>query len=85
MQKEPISVSIRKILQKDISKNICSWESVARNGWAIKFSVYKSNILLAFVSIYTNQTIVRYFTCEEDAVEYINFVCEQNPQMPIEA
>jgi len=41
--------------------------------------------LLVFTSCFTGQTIVRYFTCEEDAVEYINFVCEQNPQMPIEA
>jgi hypothetical protein len=78
MQKEPISVSIRKILQKDISKNICSWEPVARNGWAIKFSVYKSNILLAFVSTYTNQTIVRYFNDEDLACEFINFVCHHD-------
>jgi hypothetical protein len=78
MQKEPISVSIRKILQRDISKNICSWEPVVRNGWVIKFSVYKQHILLAFISIHTNQTIIRYFNDEDEACEFINFVCHHD-------
>jgi hypothetical protein len=70
----------------DIRNNSRSFSPVVRNGWAIKFSVYREdNILLVFTSCFTGQTIVRYFTSEEDAVEYINFVCEQNPQMPIEA
>jgi hypothetical protein len=79
MQREPISVSIRKILQRDISKSICSWEPVVRNGWVIKFSVYKKNILLSFISINTTQTIVRYFNDEDLACEFINFVCHQDP------
>ena len=79
MQREPISVSIRKILQRDISKSICSWEPVVRNGWVIKFSVYKKNILLSFTSINTAQTIIRYYNDEDLACEFINFVCHQDP------
>lgn len=78
MQREPISISIRKILQKDISKNICSWQPVVRNGWIIKFSVYKKNILLNFTSINTGQTIVRYFNDEDLACKFINFVCHHD-------
>lgn len=78
MQREPISVSIRKILQRDISKSICSWDPVVRNGWVIKFSVYKKNILLNFTSINTGQTIVKYFGDEDLACEFINFVCHHD-------
>jgi hypothetical protein len=80
MQKEPISVSIRKILQRDISKNICSWQPVVRNGWVIKFSVYKKHILLAFTSIHTAQTIIRYFNDEDEACEFINMIIYKDPE-----
>jgi hypothetical protein len=79
MQREPISVSIRKILHRDIIKNMCSWGPIVRNGWVIKFSVYKKNILLTFTSIHTAQTIIRYFGDEDLACEFINFVCHQDP------
>jgi hypothetical protein len=76
----------RVLLMLDIRNNSKSFSPVVRNGWAIKFSVYREdNILLIFTSCFTGQTIVRYFTCEDDAVEYINFICEQNPQDTIEA
>jgi len=83
MQREPISISIRKILQRDISKSICSWEPVVRNGWVIKFSVYKKNILLNFISINTGQTIVRYFGDEDLACKFINFVCHHDPMQEL--
>jgi hypothetical protein len=79
MQREPISVSIRKILHRDITKSICSWQPVVRNGWVIKFSVYKTNILLSFTSINTMQTIIRYYNDEDVACEFINFVCHHDP------
>jgi hypothetical protein len=79
MQREPISVSIRKILHRDITKSICSWQPVVRNGWVIKFSVYKTNILLSFTSINTMQTIIRYYNDEDVACEFINFVCHKDP------
>jgi len=79
MQREPISVSIRKILHRDIIKNMCSWQPIERNGWIIKFSVYKTNILLSFTSINTMQTIIRCFNDEDIACEFINFVCHRDP------
>ena len=52
-----------------------SWLPVARDGWMIKFSIYdETNILLVFVSMYTGQTIIRYFTDEDDAVMFINYI-----------
>ena len=83
MQRESISISIRKILQRDISKSICSWEPAVRNGWVIKFSVYKKNILLNFISINTGQTIVRYFDDEDLACKFINFVCHHDPMQEL--
>lgn len=70
----------------DIRNNSRSFSPVVRNGWAIKFSVYReNNILLIFTSCFTGQTIVQYFTDEDAAVEFINFVCEQNPQETIDS
>lgn len=68
-------------LMLDIKAKSKSFSPVTRNGWAIKFSVYRDcNILLLFTSLHTGQTIVRYFTEEDDAVDYINFVTSKNPQ-----
>jgi hypothetical protein len=54
---------------------------VVRNGWWIKFSVYRDHfILLTFISRYTGQTILRYYTSEEEAVAYINFITTCNAQ-----
>jgi hypothetical protein len=69
----------------DIRNNSRSFSPVVRNGWAIKFSVYREgNILLVFTSCYTGQTIVRYFIDEDSAVDYINFIAEQNPMQLLE-
>jgi hypothetical protein len=52
-----------------------SWQPVARNGWIIKFSVYRdSNVLLTIISQYTGQVIIRHFTNEDEACMFINLV-----------
>jgi hypothetical protein len=69
------------LLMLEIKAKSKSFSPVSRNGWAIKFSVYRNcNILLLFTSLHTGQTIVRYFTEEDDAVKYINFVTSKDPQ-----
>jgi hypothetical protein len=60
---------------QEIRSNTTYFQPVVRNGWIIKFSVYKNTeILLMFVSKYTGQTIVRYFPEEDLAVRYINMI-----------
>ena len=60
---------------QEIRSNTTYFQHVVRNGWIIKFSVFKStDILLMFVSKYTGQTIVRYFPEEDLAVRYINMI-----------
>jgi hypothetical protein len=79
-------LSPRAMLYLDIRNNYKSFQLIVRNGWAIKFSVYRDeNILLIFTSTFTCQTVVRYFTNEDDAVDFINYVTAQNPQEEIEA
>lgn len=64
----------------EIEKKVMSFFPVNRNGWWIKFSTNKdSNILLLFTSMFTGQTIVRFFQEEDEAVKFINFITEQNP------
>jgi|NOAtaT_7_FD_contig_111_506755_length_609_multi_7_in_0_out_0_3 hypothetical protein len=68
-----------------IANNTRSWLPVNRNGWWIKFSTYHShNILIFFVSQHTGQTIVRYFDNEDDAVKYINYICDLDPTVELE-
>jgi hypothetical protein len=69
----------------EIKNNSKSFEPVIRNGWAIKFSTHRDcNILLLFSSIHTGQTIIRYFTDEDDAVMYINYITNKSPVELIE-
>jgi hypothetical protein len=87
MEKKSFKLSSsRALLYMDIRNNYKSFQMVIRNGWAIKFSVYRGeNILIMFTSTYTCQTVIRYFTNEDEAVEFINFITAQNPQEEIEA
>ena len=58
-----------------------SWHPVERNGWFIKFSIFKGqSILLTIVSRYTAQTIIRYFNNEDEAVDFINFIIEMSAE-----
>jgi len=59
----------------EIAVKTKSWQPVARNGWIIKFSVFKdSNVLLTIISQYTGQCIIRHFQDEDDACMFINMV-----------
>lgn len=59
--------------RQQIKDSLKSFNSVIRNEWIIKFSIHnETNILLIFHSIETAQTIVRYFTDEGVAVDFIN-------------
>ena len=61
----------------DMALKTKSWQPVARNGWIIKFSVYRdTNVLLTVISQYTGQVIMRHFTNEDDACMFINLVIE---------
>ena len=69
----------------EIKNNSRSFATIIRNGWGIKFSTHRdSNILLIFTSLHTGQTLVRYFTDEDSAVDYINYVIEHSPVEVIE-
>jgi len=87
MEKKTFKLSSpRAMLYLDIRNNYKSFQLIIRNGWAIKFSVYRGeNILLIFTSTFTCQTVVRYFTNEDEAVDFINYITAQNPQEEIEA
>lgn len=87
MEKKSFKLSSpRAMLYMDIKNNYKSFQLIIRNGWAIKFSVYRGeNILLIFTSTFTCQTVVRYFTDEDEAVECINFVTSHDPQEKIAA
>ena len=87
MEKKTFKLSSpRAMLYMDIKNNYKSFQMIIRNGWAIKFSVYRGeNILLIFTSTFTCQTVVRYFTDEDEAVEFINYITAQNPMEEIEA
>jgi hypothetical protein len=72
---KPISFDYEKI-----SNSMTSYLAVNRNGWFIKFSVFNGyNILLVFTSMFTGQTILRYYDNEDDAVKFINYIIECDP------
>ena len=60
-----------------------SWQPVARNGWIVKFSVYKDTfVLLTIISQYTGQVIMRHFNNEDEACMFINLVIELDADEP---
>lgn len=64
----------------DIALKTKSWSPVVRDGWIIKFSIYKDTfILISMLSEYTGQYIVRQFSREDEAVIFINFILELDP------
>ena len=65
----------------DVAFTAQSWSPTERNGWIIKFSIYNDDhIMLVFTSKYTGQTVIREFSSEDDAVDFINLVIELDPQ-----
>ncbi len=80
MQKKQSTITQEKYNQ--IKNDLKLWSTVERNGWYIKFSILREEcVLLIFISSETYQTIVRYFANEDEAVKYINFICEKNPKI----
>ena len=78
MQEKSLKTA-RDLLMQDIQNKTSYFDPVLRNGWIIKVSIYKnSDILLIFTSKYTGQTIVRYFSEEDDAVEFINMITSKD-------
>ena len=73
----------------DTEVNCMSFTPVNRNGWWIKFSTNKNDaiketsILLLFTSMFTGQTIVKFFQNEDEAVDFINYVIEKNPTVEL--
>jgi hypothetical protein len=78
MQKKPSITTQGKYNQ--VKNDLKLWSTVERNGWYIKFSILRDEcVLLTFVSSETYQTIIRYFGNEDEAVKYINFICDKDP------
>lgn len=50
-----------------------------KNGWHIKFSIHENNILFVIQSVFTDQTIVRYFDDEITAVAFLNYLMILDP------
>jgi hypothetical protein len=64
-----------------IRSNTKHFLPILRGGWVIKFSIYEfDNILITVISSYTEQVIIRYFTKERDAVDFINRLVVENPE-----
>ena len=78
MNKETQSLQFRKLFKYDVIKNTRSWDPVLRNDWIIKFSIYRSYVMVFFTSIYTSQTVIRYFNDEDKACDYINYMTQQD-------
>lgn len=65
----------------EIAQKTKSWQPVARDGWIVKFSIYKdTEILVTIISQYTGQLIMRHFKDEDDACMFINYVLELNAE-----
>ena len=78
MQEKSLKNSQTLRLQ-EIKSNLNCFNPVVRNGWVIKFSIYKdTGILLIFTSKYTGQTIIRYCDSEDSAVDYINVIIDKD-------
>jgi len=62
-----------------------SWGPVIRNGWYIKFSVYRdTNVLLNILSTITGQLIIRHFMNEDDACMFLNYIMDLDPSQKYE-
>ena len=64
----------------DVAYRTQSWQPVDRNGWLIKFCIFNGDhIMLVFTSRYTGQTVIREFSSENDAVDFINLIIDLDP------
>lgn len=57
------------------AKKTKSFSAARRGDWIVKFSIYDDNTILIFVeSLINAKTYIRYFSNEDEAVQFINFV-----------
>ena len=76
----------QKNLRLEIENKTKFWNGVVRNGWWIKFSIYDDHfILLMIVSRYTAQTIVRYYSSEQEAIKFINFIITRSAKDTVQS
>jgi hypothetical protein len=62
-------------LFRDAALKTKSWHSVMRNNWRIKFSIHNTETIMVFISCtITHRSYVRFFSVEDEAVQFINFV-----------
>jgi len=62
----------------EFANNTKFWQPVVKNNWIIKFSVYDdTDVLLTIISKFTGQTIIRHFSNEDEACEFINYILNQ--------
>lgn len=78
MQEKPLRTPHHLSFQK-LKSSISYFQPVVRNDWMIKFSVLgDTDILVLIISKHTGQTIVRYFSNENDAVSFINMMINKS-------
>lgn len=79
MPEEIYQLIVRKLLEREITRNLKRFDSTEKNGWILSYSIVHEHILLTFVSKYTNQTIMRYFVDEDAACDYIDKILSKDP------
>ena len=70
-------------LKTDILKELRTFHPVIRNYWWIKFSTYKNNVLLIIGSTLTGQVTITYYSNEDRACDFVNWVLEQDPSKAV--
>lgn len=64
-----------------IDNNFKSFKATIVNDWIIKGSTLNNNNLLIIISKRTSQTIVRFFTNEDETCKYINYIISQDAKI----
>jgi len=65
-------------MKTKISKNLISFPLVLRGNWHIKASIYKGHVLVIANHVVIEQSIIRQFGNNDEAIEFINFIVEKD-------
>jgi hypothetical protein len=65
------------MMKTKISKNLISFPLVLRGNWHIKASIYKGQVLVVANHVVIDQTIIKSFDNNDEAVKFINFIVEK--------
>jgi hypothetical protein len=65
-------------MKTKISKNLISFPLVLRGNWHIKASIYKGYVLVIANHVVIEQSIIRQFDNNDEAIEFINFIVEKD-------